>query len=225
MTLSNWKVIAETRSYIFRWRSRFRRRGVCLSSLEALSELCFYWPVRPACSFCYCKDEGYCECCLMLYSHRPCLEKCLSLHIQCQCNWELIVTSAGLPLWWFFVPRLNPQPSPLRKSSEGSSSRAFCVLHVSVSFIFAKINRLLAVYCTYASSCLSSQRLNTLHLYGCKRIRNTSDLRLLNPALSIECWSAQYQRKDSPTVEISRLFKEPWYMQTYMRLRGGVLRQ
>ncbi|XP_015757578.1 PREDICTED: uncharacterized protein LOC107336986 [Acropora digitifera] len=73
------------------------------------------------------------------------------------------------------------------KSSEGSSSRAFCVLHVSVSFIFAKIKRLLAVYCTYASSCLSSQRLNTLHLYGCKRIRNTSDLRLLNPALSIEC--------------------------------------
>lgn len=31
------------------------------------------------------------------------------------------------------------------------------------------------------------KRLNTLHLYGCKRIRNTSDLRLLNPALSIEC--------------------------------------
>ena len=29
MTLDNWKMIAETRSYIFRWRSRFRRRGVC----------------------------------------------------------------------------------------------------------------------------------------------------------------------------------------------------
>ena len=26
-------MIAETRSYIFRWRSRFRRRHVCLSSL------------------------------------------------------------------------------------------------------------------------------------------------------------------------------------------------
>ena len=32
-TLSNWKAIAEPRSYIFRWRSRFRRRRVCLSSL------------------------------------------------------------------------------------------------------------------------------------------------------------------------------------------------
>ena len=33
MTLNNWKMIAETRSYIFRLRSRFRRRRVCLSSL------------------------------------------------------------------------------------------------------------------------------------------------------------------------------------------------
>ena len=33
MTLNNWKMIVETRSYIFRWRSRFRRRRVCLSSL------------------------------------------------------------------------------------------------------------------------------------------------------------------------------------------------
>ena len=33
MTLNNWKMIAEKRSYIFRWRSRFRRRRVCLSSL------------------------------------------------------------------------------------------------------------------------------------------------------------------------------------------------
>ena len=33
MTLNNWKMIEETRSYIFRWRSRFRRRRVCLSSL------------------------------------------------------------------------------------------------------------------------------------------------------------------------------------------------
>ena len=33
MTLNNWKRIAETRGYIFRWRSRFRRRRVCLSSL------------------------------------------------------------------------------------------------------------------------------------------------------------------------------------------------
>ena len=30
MALNNWKTIAETRSYIFRWRSRFRRRRVCL---------------------------------------------------------------------------------------------------------------------------------------------------------------------------------------------------
>ena len=33
MTFNNWKMIAEKRSYIFRWRSRFRRRRVCLSSL------------------------------------------------------------------------------------------------------------------------------------------------------------------------------------------------
>ena len=32
MTLNNWKTTAETRSYIFRWRSRFRRRlRFCLS--------------------------------------------------------------------------------------------------------------------------------------------------------------------------------------------------
>ena len=33
MSLNNSKMIAETRSHIFRWRSRFRRRRVCLSSL------------------------------------------------------------------------------------------------------------------------------------------------------------------------------------------------
>ena len=33
MTLNNCKMISETRSYIFRWRFRFRRRGVRLSSL------------------------------------------------------------------------------------------------------------------------------------------------------------------------------------------------
>ena len=33
MTLNNWKMISETRSHIFRWRSRFRRRRVCLSFL------------------------------------------------------------------------------------------------------------------------------------------------------------------------------------------------
>ncbi|KAL9979146.1 hypothetical protein ACROYT_G016761 [Oculina patagonica] len=31
------------------------------------------------------------------------------------------------------------------------------------------------------------KRLTTLHLYGCKRIRNASNLKLLNPALTIEC--------------------------------------
>ena len=40
MTLNNWKIIAETRSYIFRWRSRFRRLRVCLSSLL------FFWRQR-----------------------------------------------------------------------------------------------------------------------------------------------------------------------------------
>ena len=33
MTLNNWKSLAERRSYIFRWLSRFRRRRVYLSSL------------------------------------------------------------------------------------------------------------------------------------------------------------------------------------------------
>ena len=33
ITFNNWKMIAEPRSYIFRWRSRFSRRRVCLSSL------------------------------------------------------------------------------------------------------------------------------------------------------------------------------------------------
>ena len=33
MSLNNWKMIAETRSHIFTWRSRFLRRRVCLSSL------------------------------------------------------------------------------------------------------------------------------------------------------------------------------------------------
>ena len=33
MTLNNWEMIAETRSYIFRWRSCFCRHLVCLSSL------------------------------------------------------------------------------------------------------------------------------------------------------------------------------------------------
>ena len=33
MILNSWKIIAETQSYIFRWRSCFRRRRVCLSSV------------------------------------------------------------------------------------------------------------------------------------------------------------------------------------------------
>ena len=37
MSLNNWKMIAETRSYIFRLRSSFRRRRVCLSSLTTIS--------------------------------------------------------------------------------------------------------------------------------------------------------------------------------------------
>ena len=32
-SLNNWQMVAETRSNIFRWRYRFRRRRVCLSSL------------------------------------------------------------------------------------------------------------------------------------------------------------------------------------------------
>ena len=39
MTLNNSKMIAETRSYIFRWRCRIRRRSVCLSSLLSFGRL------------------------------------------------------------------------------------------------------------------------------------------------------------------------------------------
>ena len=49
MILNNWKMIAETRSYIFRWRFRFRRRRVCLSSLilftPSRTNLASVWPV------------------------------------------------------------------------------------------------------------------------------------------------------------------------------------
>ena len=37
MSLNNWNTIAETGGHISRWRSRFRRRRVCLSSLLTLS--------------------------------------------------------------------------------------------------------------------------------------------------------------------------------------------
>ena len=42
MTLNNWKMITETRSYIFRWRSHFRRSRACLSSLLSLGNLRSY---------------------------------------------------------------------------------------------------------------------------------------------------------------------------------------
>ena len=40
MALNNWEMIAEKGSYIFRWRSRFRRRRVYLSSL-----ICQRWRI------------------------------------------------------------------------------------------------------------------------------------------------------------------------------------
>ena len=46
MTLNNWK-ISETRSDICRWRSRFRRRRVCLSSLISLLILPYERPTGP----------------------------------------------------------------------------------------------------------------------------------------------------------------------------------
>ena len=48
-TLSNWKMIAEPRSYIFRWHSRFRRRRVCLSSLLWILRLNFIFPLTFRC--------------------------------------------------------------------------------------------------------------------------------------------------------------------------------
>ena len=49
MTLNNWKMIAETRGYIFRWRSRFRRRRVYLSSLILQWTNDYHWPFMDAC--------------------------------------------------------------------------------------------------------------------------------------------------------------------------------
>jgi len=43
MSLNNWKMIAETRSHIFRWRPRFRRRRVCLSSLLSVNTTTTLW--------------------------------------------------------------------------------------------------------------------------------------------------------------------------------------
>ena len=40
-SLNNWKMIAETRHHIFRWRSRFRRRRVCLRPVSKV-ELYMY---------------------------------------------------------------------------------------------------------------------------------------------------------------------------------------
>ena len=61
MTLINLKIIAETRSYISRWRSRFRRRRVCLSSLMSYFRLIALHPelkpdaenLFPACLYCF----------------------------------------------------------------------------------------------------------------------------------------------------------------------------
>ena len=39
LSLNIWKIMAETRGYIFRWRSRSRRRRLCLSSLLTKRDL------------------------------------------------------------------------------------------------------------------------------------------------------------------------------------------
>ena len=49
MSLNNWKMIAETRSYFFRWRSGFRRRRVYLSSLISQRTNDYHWPFLDAC--------------------------------------------------------------------------------------------------------------------------------------------------------------------------------
>ena len=57
LSLNNWKMIAETRSHIFRWRSRFRRCRVCLNSLKTTRGP----PVAPACHAMLCvtlRDEN-----------------------------------------------------------------------------------------------------------------------------------------------------------------------
>ena len=41
MTLNNWKMIAETRNYILRWRSCFCQRRVCLSTENVISKYNF----------------------------------------------------------------------------------------------------------------------------------------------------------------------------------------
>ena len=48
MTLNNSEMIAETRSYIFRWRSRCRRRCVCVNSCTIVNSLLrFLWSRFP----------------------------------------------------------------------------------------------------------------------------------------------------------------------------------
>ena len=56
ITLNNWTMIAEKESYIFRWRSRFRRRRVCSSSLFPILE------TLPEAEF---SSEYFTECCLV----------------------------------------------------------------------------------------------------------------------------------------------------------------
>ena len=69
MTLNIWRMIAETRSYIFRWRCRFRRRRVCLSSLLILP---YERPTGPGLT---------CQTIWLVIEGRPCLEPA---------SWELI---------------------------------------------------------------------------------------------------------------------------------------
>ena len=47
MSLNNRKMFAETRSHIFRWRSRFRRRRVCLRSLLSARQAAWFWREKP----------------------------------------------------------------------------------------------------------------------------------------------------------------------------------
>ena len=80
MTMNNWKMIAETWSDIFRWRSRFRRRRVFLSSLLILP---YEGPTRPGLSW---------QTIWLAIEGRHCMEPA---------SWELISHWYSIPTFLF----------------------------------------------------------------------------------------------------------------------------
>ena len=125
MTLNNCEIIAETRSYIFRWRSRFRRRRrVCLSSLildriaprkKNWFQVFFFQIMRAKSNAAYfiCKIESYKsqvnKCCIFPVTVQP---NCWST--ICVCSTLLLLHLMIMwgfsfqPLSWVIQTKLMP---------------------------------------------------------------------------------------------------------------------